>query len=224
MFLVHFSGRKHLGPIKAFECDTANKPQGALWVSDETADQPWSKLCFAYDNRPDRLIYRHTIVLSASARNLSITNSEQFDEFEGAFGTGVCVDGRKLVRNIDWCEVAKRYDAVIISPYQPQKAGKPIDSFSEKRTWYDLWDVASGVILSPEAVELVYPAVLTNWVFNCQACQKPTCWPKGEGSYICKDCDDMSRAGIRRRFPQLFQTAGSTELCPDELANGVHGL
>ena len=122
MFLVHFSGRKELGPIKAFDCDTGNKPKGALWVSDESAEYPWSKLCFTFDNRPDRLIYKHTILLSASARNLLISDPEQFDEFETAFGVPACVAGRKFVRSIDWCKVAKRYDAVIISPIPASKS------------------------------------------------------------------------------------------------------
>lgn len=202
--IIHFSASSTLDEIRTFDCNASHKPQGALWVSDESAELPWSRFCFHHDYEPKRLAYKTVIVLQDTPRNLHIAHPDQFDRFEETFGIPAYPNGIKVIGAIDWCAVAKHYDSVLISPYQPDKASDRIDDFTERRNWYSFWDAASGTILSPQAVERIYPATSTNWVFACEVCGRETCLLTKERRYLCDRCEPMTPAAMRRNFPNVL--------------------
>ena len=192
MILVHFSDHPHLMPLRRFDCDVSHEPRNALWVSDESAIRSWSTFCADLDYRPSRLVYRYLVLLRESPRNLYITNSVEFDEFEANFGVlpGADENGVGPIRCIDWCQVAEHYDSVIVSPYQQSKAGK---AFTESQNWYATWDVASGVILAPEAVNRITPAAPSNLVFSCEICGNLTFSRRDDQKIWCRDCSKPER-------------------------------
>ena len=192
MKLIHFSDHIELRELHQFRCDKSNEPSGALWVSDESAKESWSRFCVEYDYRPAKLVYSHRVQLHENARNLHIGDPRQFDEFENQYGVlnGLTVTRTGPIRCIDWCQVAERYDSVIISPYQPDKAGK---AFTDSHNWYTTWEVASGVVLSPNAVKRIMPSVPSYLVFSCEICGEPTCLRRPDGQTWCSRCSEPER-------------------------------
>ena len=210
--IIHFSASGAIDAIRTFDCGESNKPQGALWVSDESAKMSWSRFCFRKDYEPKRLLYKSVIVLKDTPRNLHIACPDQFDRFEATFGIPAYPDGIRVIQAIDWCAVAKHYDLVLISPYQPDKACDRLDDLTDRRNWYAYWDAASGAILSPRAVERIYPAIPTHWVFTCEECDRETCMLTEEGRYVCSRCEPMTRAAIKRNFANVLQPRSSQPL------------
>ena len=134
----------------------------------------------------------YLVLLRESARNLHINNSEEFDEFEANFGVLPGADGNGIgpTRCIDWCQVAEAYDSVIVSPYQQNKAGQ---AFTESHNWYTNWEVASGVILAPDAVDQIMPTRPSNLVFSCEICGNLTCSRRDDQKIWCRHCSEPER-------------------------------
>ena len=95
--IVHFSASNIIDEIRTFDCGASNKPQGALWVSDESVETLWSRFCFRWDYEPKRLAYKSVIVLQDTPRNLHIARPDQFDLFEETFGIAAYPNGIRII-------------------------------------------------------------------------------------------------------------------------------
>lgn len=134
--------------------DYSPKPSG-LWfsVEDFEEDQTWKSWCLAEEFCLDNLKYCYKINLTSLAKVIVLSSAGQIMEFQYLF------PGKEpfpIIRDlytlhktpwlslINWIEVKKLYDAIIIAPYQ----------WSCRPTmWYYGWDCASGCIWNLNCIE-----------------------------------------------------------------------
>ena len=120
------------------------KPEG-FWVSVDGPDD-WKQFCEAESFRLEELAVPHRVILSKDARLLLISNLAEFDAFEEEYSSP---DPILIMGAIRWTEVAKKYQGIIVAPYQWERR--------MSSDWYYPWDCASGCIWDIAAVELTYP-------------------------------------------------------------------
>ena len=142
--LVHWS-RHPIEVVKSCEQSSGrrnDKPKG-LWVSDENAEESWSRWC-----EDEQMGWLHENVYEVTVwpdANVLVVDSEldlfRFDEeYSVEAPYPYCRGG------INWLEVAEEYDGIIISPYQ---WGQRLGSIE----WYYGWDCASGCIWNGDSVQ-----------------------------------------------------------------------
>lgn len=154
MRLVHFSAK----PFNILGCGvlwgvepTDNerpffKPHG-LWVSDED-DFGWRAWCTGEQWGLKTLKHAYDITLKKDANILYLRTPEEIDAFTEKWKyamPGVGLDNFY----INWPEVRKLYDGIIITPYQWSRR---LDGNS---SWYYSWDCASGCIWNLSCIESV---------------------------------------------------------------------
>lgn len=152
MKLMHFSGealeltdlRNDFHTLHTQEIGT--KPWG-FWVSDEAANYGWRKFCCESNVRVFNLKHQHIIELADDANILYLTSAEHLQAFTKEYGAPL-YSGSDL-DYIDWIEVAKKYQGIIITPYIWSMR------LSMEAHWYYPWDCASGCIWDVAAIKTV---------------------------------------------------------------------
>lgn len=152
MFLSHYS-KKPIDVIYSVEQDKIGagcKPLG-VWVSVDGEDD-WSSWCQGEGIYLDRLKFRYRIYLSTTANLLHLKTVDDIDLFTteyGVSGPRLSLPKARPVHHIKWREVAKKYQGIIICPYQWSKR------VCTSCMWYYAWDCASGCIWDAAAVERI---------------------------------------------------------------------
>lgn len=123
------------------------KPRG-LWVSVKGEDD-WASWCQGEQWGLDRLVVRHSVVLTPGANILRVSGVRALDDFHHRYSVTEML-GRYSRSYIDWRFVAKKFDGILIAPYVwERRLEKPLSD------WYYGWDCASGVIWNARAVAQV---------------------------------------------------------------------
>lgn len=130
------------------------KPRG-FWVS-VLGEDDWPSWCKAEEFRPQGLAVAHTVTLAESANVHMIDNPFALDAFTGTYAVQTEWERRFSWRTddqnkwpIDWREVVKDCDGLIIAPYQWSRR--------METDWYYGWDCASGCIWNLDAIASVEP-------------------------------------------------------------------
>lgn len=131
------------------------KPEG-FWVSIKGEDDWHSWVSENMD--AERLNFEHRVTLAESARVHVIDSESALAAFTGTYAVQTewtrrwyWREGDKRKWPIDWREVAKDADGVIVTPYQwPCR-----NAFD----WYYTWDCASGCIWNLSAIASVRQVV-----------------------------------------------------------------
>lgn len=154
--LYHYSSAPIDGPIVSSDEQIEHwmmrgKPTG-FWVScceDVDANGGtcgWWDWCTLEEWRLESLVFRHTVTLTADARILRITSSDEIRDLAKKYPFQRRLSGKdQLFPN--WRAIATEYQGVIISPYQ-WDCRYDVD-------WYYGWDCASGCIWDADAIESV---------------------------------------------------------------------
>jgi hypothetical protein len=139
-----------------------HKPLG-LWVSDED-DYGWRSWCLDNDFRIENLRYAHKVELEPGANILHLKSKHEIAEF-GLFWKSRAEPFRSMEREIrlklpghqphiyslNWPEIRKRYDGILITPYQYTI----FDPILDRHMWYYGWDCASGCVWNFEAIKSI---------------------------------------------------------------------
>jgi len=136
-----------------------SKPVG-FWISveDYEDDQTWKTWCEAEEFGLERLAYRYLVTLSNEAKILHLKTSKDILDFgleyqgneQGSFTNFMKEHGRDpypYVYEIRWEEVIKKWDGIIIAPYDWSLR------LNSETMWYYSWDCASGCIWNIEAIK-----------------------------------------------------------------------
>jgi hypothetical protein len=116
------------------------KPTG-LWVSSVGPDD-WESWCMRERFDLEGLRRRHYVSLASNANILYLTNVEMLKAFHEIYANRDGIPHRMC--GINWAEVAKDYQGIIITPYQPR--------MRYYADWYYGWDCASGCIWDLTAI------------------------------------------------------------------------
>lgn len=120
------------------------KPIGC-WITDDS-DCCWKTWCIGNDFGLDRLTHKHEVILDDS-NVLILESAEDIDNFGREWS---CTkSGKWMDRYILWDQVAKKYDGLIITPYQWSRR------MERSSSWYYGWDCAGGCIWKPSAIKEV---------------------------------------------------------------------
>jgi hypothetical protein len=123
------------------------KPDG-LWVSPVTEDG-WAAWCRAESYSLGGFVYDVEIDLK---RILLIDTVYGIDKFSEQYGFDIFPGNNRVgSRLIDWIKVSKKYDGIIIIPYQYSRR------LERYATWYYGWDCASGCIWKTRAIKSFVP-------------------------------------------------------------------
>lgn len=137
--LVHYSAQPltALKPVKAAAQSHGMKPRG-LWLSVENdPETSWRGWCEAESFAPDRLAVVTPFSIAQWANILHLCGAADIDAFTAAHR----VDERwPRTRSVDWPEVARRYDGIVIAPYVWERR------LDGDAGWYYGWDCASGCV------------------------------------------------------------------------------
>ena len=118
------------------------KPVG-LWVSVK-GERDWPWFCEREEFRCESLRVRSVVTLEESVNVLTLKTVNEIWAFDARFGRD-----SYGIRQIDWGQVKKRYDGIIIAPYQWSLR------LDNKISWYYPWDVSSGCIWNLDVIESV---------------------------------------------------------------------
>ena len=149
--LSHWSASPTLIPHSVQQSGRrGDKPDG-LWISVDGEDD-WPTWCREneWSNGPHSFDHHYRVTLAADADILTLTTVEDVREFTKA----ACKPDRKQLRGytnrIDWFNVAKLWQGIIIAPYQwPCR-------IADETLWYYSWDCASGCIWDASAIAEVH--------------------------------------------------------------------
>ena len=143
---IHFSDNPDLSQTDIVTCAGTPdcKPERGFWFSDED-NFGWSQWCTGEKVFMGDLRYSYTVSLRPEARIAHLDSVEAIRTFHAQYAYPL---PHALMVGIHWEEVAKRYDVVLITPYQWSLRLDP--GFM----WYYSWDCASGVVLNPGIVQL----------------------------------------------------------------------
>lgn len=157
MKLIHWSQRV-VKEVKGAHQGTKHyrglgKPKG-FWVSDESRGAyGWRSWCKAESFRPHSFKYEHEVKLVPNAKILYLRTAKAIDDFADEYIADSELNRRmaeigQSVYEIDWKRVAKKYQGIIITPYQwQQRLGRHM--------WYYSWDCASGCIWNKRAIQSI---------------------------------------------------------------------
>lgn len=142
---VHFSNEL---VIDVYDCDPQeerkfHKPEG-LWISDEAAEQSWSQWCASEEFRACHEQFAHLVTLSPDANILRLDSVADIHGFTRCFKIS-----DSIYRSINWPEVMRIYDGILITPYQWDCR------LSDDTGWYYSWDCASGCIWRSSAISSI---------------------------------------------------------------------
>lgn len=150
MLLVHYS-LEPLGEIRSTEQSggffTYAKPRG-LWLSVEDGEG-WRDWCEGEKWGLERLVFKQVVILRDWACILYLRSVEDIDVFTSRYKVEETRNGLYPSYSINWPEVAKGYQGIIIAPYQWDRR------LEWDTSWYNGWDCASGCVWDVEAIESV---------------------------------------------------------------------
>jgi hypothetical protein len=152
---------KRFRPVPIFDQPSGystEKPIG-LWYSCGDEWEQWMRQGQTVEQMTvlSRARYRYELKLDTSEM-LRIGTADEFDAFERQYGNG---NGE-----IDWWSVVQSYSGIEICPYRSDRAvsldesyrrGKMVGRRIVAGSWYDLWDIASGVVWRPGTVKQIIP-------------------------------------------------------------------
>lgn len=121
------------------------KPRGC-WITDDT-ENCWRSWCIGEQFQLEYLTHKHEVVIDETSV-LILRSPYELDAFTSEFAVERpwSWEGRKYVdRCIDWREVAKRYDGLVVTPY--------LWARRMELDWYYGWDCASGCIWKAGAIK-----------------------------------------------------------------------
>lgn len=157
MRLIHFAHpgkeimRERLRGYLPEEMERGPKPKG-LWVSDESQEE-WSWSWWCKSEQPDWIegTLAQEVVLVPDANILFIQSVDELDAFGARFMKQPegWPDDLMASYSIDWPEVAKLYDGIVITPYLWSRR------LHRGSSWYYGWDCASGCIWNPAAIDYI---------------------------------------------------------------------
>lgn len=141
-----------------FSIPRGDKPNG-FWVSVEGEDD-WRNWCETEEWRTESLDNEYDVVLSDSANILYLNSDQDILEFTREYldtkTDPLSIAERRAgirvwdsTRYILWNDLRKKYDGIIIAPYQWSCR------LSKETEWYYTWDVASGCIWNLSAISSV---------------------------------------------------------------------
>lgn len=141
--LAHYSGSPIDGQLRMPDASSTgfNKPR-AVWVSVD-GDDDWPAWCISEEWGVESLAYRYVVKINPAARMVHLQSDAEVRAFDATFG----LPGNHRSERIDWGEVQKGYDGIIIAPYQWQSRNALL--------WYYAWDCASGCIWNTDVIESV---------------------------------------------------------------------
>lgn len=149
--LIHYS-EKPLATVHSVvqdeNCAGFMKPCG-LWVSAE-GDDDWPSWCRSEVPEWIENKCATEVIFAAGARVLHISTLKAFDAFEVEYVTPGTFKPEYHREQIDWKTVAKKYQAIVISPYMYRRR-------FGSNLWYYGWDCASGCIWDADAVAELRP-------------------------------------------------------------------
>lgn len=130
-----------LDALELREQTSEYKPRG-LWVS---VGAEWQDWCNSEQYATETLVNQYQVTLAANASMLIVDSAEALDAFTDQYSAPASWSPMSTV--IDWPAVAAIHDGILISPYQWSRR-------HDRRTfWYYGWDIASGCIWNPAAIE-----------------------------------------------------------------------
>lgn len=139
--LVHYAH----SPISELYNETPSdhpgwKPNG-LWLSVEGGDPCWREWCESNNFNRGKILYEVRLQPVAKILRLQTADSVlKFGKRMSAWPRLLPDVMRDYTQYINWKRVARRYDGIIISPYQWSLR-------HDKRCfWYNPWDCASGCV------------------------------------------------------------------------------
>lgn len=161
MNLLHYTDAPlTFDPARTYEQDEPSsyrKPHG-FWVSVEGEDD-WPSWCRGELFATDRLAHVSRVTLAADAHVHVISDASALDAFTGTYAVQTDWERRFAWKRddrsqwpIDWREVVKDCDGLIIAPY--------IYTRRMATEWYYGWDCASGCIWNLSAIASVEPAAI----------------------------------------------------------------
>jgi hypothetical protein len=157
MLLIHYSKSiiESLDdrPYLQTELSWQAKPNG-LWISveDEGSGYNWREWCIAEDFVVDRLKYSHQLILKPSAKIIHLKTPEEIFEFTKKYAAPTRFFDKEYDTNeINWDEVKKEYQGIIISPYQWDCR------LALESQWYYGWDCSSGCIWDLKCIQEFIP-------------------------------------------------------------------
>jgi hypothetical protein len=152
--LAHY-GTSPLARVRSVEqvdqLERAMKPSG-LWVSVEgKGSHGWKQWCLAEGFHPEHLACKTRVILKPNARICHLETVEQIDGFTKRF----LHQWDRMPDStlwLNWAEVAKHWQGIIIAPYQWERR------MDMSCSWYYGWDCASGCIWDADAIKALRPA------------------------------------------------------------------
>jgi hypothetical protein len=142
MKLIHYCNKEfELKPLKYDQCAQLyfSKPTG-LWISVE-GDDDWKEWCEAENFQIENLEVSYEVILKEDANILHLKTVEEIFEFSKRFPLRTRDWDRDYdTYQLEWEKIAKKYQGIIIAPYQ-WKCRLALES-----SWYYGWDCASGCI------------------------------------------------------------------------------
>lgn len=140
--VIHYSCEEFELDDRGYHQRIDIKPSG-LWVTNDNENN-WKEWCIAEQFRLERLKYRTEYEISKNANLLILDTNIQFDMFNIKFSK------TKYGFNIiDWNEVARNWDGILIPNYFFQRR-LDLDC-----SWYYGWDCASGCIWNTKVLRKV---------------------------------------------------------------------
>jgi len=141
MNLIHYSEKPIIFDYDhSYKNKETFKPNG-FWVS-VLGEDDWPSWCKGAEFALSSLSCPHRVILRSEANVFLISSKEELDAFNVSFKSeGGFRDDYKM----KWVEVRRKYDGLIIAPYQ----------YSRRLVllWYYAWDCASGVIWNLNAIK-----------------------------------------------------------------------
>lgn len=125
------------------------KPNG-LWVSveGENLGEGWKEWCEGEPFRLENLVVSYEVILKEDANILHLKTAQEIFEFTKQFPLKTRDwDAEWDTYQLQWDGVKKKYQGIIISPYQWQCRMDP------KTCWYYGWDCSSGCIWDLTCIE-----------------------------------------------------------------------
>lgn len=141
MKLIHYSSQKidRLEKRKYNQSDLRfqSKPNG-LWIS---IDDAWKTWCESENYNVNSLSFSYEIVLKENADILHLKTKEDIFDFSKQYPSKTRDwDVEWDTYHLQWDEVKKNHQGIIISPYQWESR------LSLESSWYYGWDCACGCI------------------------------------------------------------------------------
>lgn len=155
MILEHYTPHPLVFDTKRAYINTRHDKPAGFWVSVRGEDD-WPSWCRGEGFREDYLSYCSVVTLEDYANILILGNVDEIRAFAKEFGNPP--PGWRLGPGyyIDWESVQKKYDGIIITPYQWSIR---LDS---EFSWYYGWDVASGCIWNLDAIKTITGSAVTS--------------------------------------------------------------